>query len=221
MSKKSYLFAVSLCLAATMGLYGCSGQSAEKPAEKPAANAAADKQETQKEEQKKTQEVSLSEWNGSWNNIVNYLDDPELAASFEEVGKRENISGDEAKAKLKERRKFEYGALKVEGNKMSFFDNFEDKGGKLIGTGEYKFVKSEKVKHGNHDLEFDLFEATNADAPQKFIALMPIHGEESLTHFHMRYGSDADKLLDPESKWFPALVKTTTTMDQLKDEITE
>lgn len=222
MSKKKYLFAVSLCLAATLGLYGCSGQGAQKTEQKetPAATQAADKPAEKKAEEKKDQ-VTLNEWKGDWNNIVNYLDDPELNASFEEVGKRDGITADQARNALKERRKFDYAALRIEGDKMEFLDGFADKGGKVVGTGTYKFVKSEKVKHGGGELNWSLFEATNADAPHKYIAMLDIHGEESLTHFHMRYGNDADKLLDPESKWYPALIKPSSTLDQLKEEITE
>lgn len=69
-------------------------------------------------------------------------------------------------------------------------------------------------------LEWDQFEATSKDAKYPVLIMMPIHGEESLTHFHMRYGKNIDELLKKD-KWFPTYVKPSTTTDQLIDEITE
>lgn len=221
MSKKKYLFAISLCIAAVLALGGCATEKKADDTAKKAESTASQPVAAEKKEDTKKETVSLSEWNGDWNNIVSYLDDPELKASFDEVGKREGKTGDQAKAELKERRKFDYKAVKIDGNKMSFLDNFADKGGKVLGTGEYKFLKSQKVKHGNSELEWDVFEATNADAPHKYLTMMPIHGEEALTHFHMRYGNNLDELLNPDSKWYPALIKPSSTLDQLKEEITE
>lgn len=221
MSKKNYVFTISLCIAAVLALGGC---TAEKKAEDTKAKAEATATQSaaaQSKHEAPKDAVSLSEWKGDWNNIVAYLDDPELKASFDEVGKREGKTGDQAKAELKERRKFDYAAVKIEGNKISFLDGFADKGGKVLGAGEYKFVKSQKVMHGNFELEWDIFEASTPNAPHKYLAMMPVHGEEALTHFHMRYGNDMDKLLDPNSKWYPALIKPSSTLDQLKEEITE
>ena len=103
---------------------------------------------------------------------------------------------------------------------MKFLKDFPDKKGDVISESEYKYVGKQEVEHGGHKLEWDIFEAKNDDAPYKFILMMPIHGEESLTHFHMRYGDDKDKLLKDEG-WFPTFVKPNTTDAQIIDEITE
>ena len=108
----------------------------------------------------------------------------------------------------------------VKDNKIKFLKDFPDKKSEVIGESEYKYVGKEEVEHGGHKLEWDIFEAVNDDAPYKFILMMPIHGEESLTHFHMRYGDDKESLLKDEG-WFPTFVKPNTTDAQIIDEITE
>ncbi len=50
--------------------------------------------------------------------------------------------------------------------------------------------------------------------------MMPVHGEEELTHFHMRYGNSVDELMSKET-WFPTFVAPSSTIDQIKDEIKE
>ena len=50
--------------------------------------------------------------------------------------------------------------------------------------------------------------------------LMPVHGEEELVHFHMRYGKSLDEL-EKQDKWYPTFVKPESTMDQIADEVKE
>lgn len=50
--------------------------------------------------------------------------------------------------------------------------------------------------------------------------MMPVHGEEELVHFHMRYGKNADELFKKDG-WFPTFVKPNSTMDQIADEVKE
>lgn len=164
--------------------------------------------------------VTMADWDGTWNNMGAYLDKEELQGAFEELGKKENSDAATAKAAYVEKRKCDFNGMIVEGDMVTFLDNFKDDGGKEVGKGEYAFLESKEAKHGNHTLEWDIFEAKTPDAPYKYLLMMPIHGEETLTHFHMRYGDDKDALLAKEG-WFPTFVKPTTTMDQLVDEITE
>lgn len=227
MKKRSMLYVVSLSLAALIALSGCQGQQKENPE-------SAQKTPTAQAEQKKTndtndknsssdksaQKVSLSDWDGEWNDLTAYFNDPELSASFEKVAARDGGTAESQKEQLLKKRHCDFGALKVSGNTVTFYDKPVDKGGKEVSHATYEFERSVKVKHGSHDLEWDIFTTKDSGATYPVILMMPIHGEESLTHFHMRYGSDADKLLT-EEKWYPALIKTTSTIDQIKGEIEE
>lgn len=172
------------------------------------------------EKKEDASEVSLSDWEGEWNDMGGYLEKEEIQSAFKTLAEKEKVDEKEAKENYLKKRKSDFGGLEIKDNKIKFLKDFPDKKGEVIGEGEYKYVGKEEVEHGGHKLEWDIFEAKNDDAPYKFILMMPIHGEESLTHFHMRYGDDKDKLLKDEG-WFPTFVKPNTTDAQIIDEITE
>ena len=163
--------------------------------------------------------IQLSEWEGTWNNIVAYLDDEELEEAFEELAERENMSVEETKSSYMEDRKVDFHGLVIEGDKATFLDGFKDKGGEKIVEIEYKYKEMAIAKHGNFDTEWYAFEAEE-DGDYEFLLLMPVHGEEALTHFHLRYGNSIEELLAMED-WYPTFVKPNSTYDQLYEEITE
>ena len=172
------------------------------------------------EKKEDSAEVSLSDWEGEWNDMGGYLDKDEVQSAFKTLAEKEKVDEKEAKENYLKKRKCDFGGLEIKDNKIKFLKDFQDKKSEVIGESEYKYVGKEEVEHGGHKLEWDIFEAVNDDAPYKFILMMPIHGEESLTHFHMRYGDDKESLLKDEG-WFPTFVKPNTTDAQIIDEITE
>ena len=172
------------------------------------------------EKKEDSAEVSLSDWEGEWNDMGGYLDKDEVQSAFKTLAEKEKVDEKEAKENYLKKRKCDFGGLEIKDNKIKFLKDFPDKKSEVIGESEYKYVGKEEVEHGGHKLEWDIFEAVNDDAPYKFILMMPIHGEESLTHFHMRYGDDKESLLKDEG-WFPTFVKPNTTDAQIIDEITE
>lgn len=172
------------------------------------------------EKKEDASEVSLSDWEGEWNNMGGYLDKDEVQSAFKTLAEKEKVDEKEAKENYLKKRKCDFGGLEIKDNKIKFLKDFPDKKGDVISEIEYKYVGKQEVEHGGHKLEWDIFEAVNDDAPYKFILMMPIHGEESLTHFHMRYGDDKESLLKDEG-WFPTFVKPNTTDAQIIDEITE
>ena len=172
------------------------------------------------EKKEDASEVSLSDWEGEWNNMGGYLDKDEVQSAFKTLAEKEKVDEKEAKENYLKKRKCDFGGLEIKDNKIKFLKDFPDKKGDVISESEYKYVGKQEVEHGGHKLELDIFEAVNDDAPYKFILMMPIHGEESLTHFHMRYGDDKESLLKDEG-WFPTFVKPNTTDAQIIDEITE
>lgn len=170
-------------------------------------------------EESKEEIVEFSEWEGTWNSIVDYLDDEELVEAFKELADREKMSVEETKAIFIEDRKVDFAGLVIEGNKAIFLDGFKDKGGKETGEMEYKYKEMVIAKHGNFDTEWFVFEAVDKGG-YDFMLMMPIHGEEALTHFHLRYGNDVEELLASED-WYPTFVRPNSTYDQLYEEIIE
>lgn len=226
--KKLSTIAVCLLLAVVSVACGKSADANKDPVDNKKNNqvatvetnkASENKAKEEKVEDKK-EEVSIAEWEGSWNDMSAYLDDPALEDAFKVAAEKDGVTPEQAKAELMERRKTEFAGFKVEGDKVTFLDGFEDKGGKEIASSEYKFVKSYEAQHGAHTLTWDAFEATSPDAKYPVLLMMPVHGEEALIHFHMRYGDDAEKLLAMDD-WFPTYIKPNSTTEQLVEEITE
>lgn len=163
--------------------------------------------------------VQLSDWDGTWNNMGAYLDDEELEQAFKDLGEREGMSAEEAKEEFAEGGKINFDGIVIEGNKVTLLDGFEDEGGQVLKELEFEYKDSKVVKHGNFDTEWFAFESGH-DGEYKNLIMMPVHGEEALTHFHLRYGEDLDEILADED-WYPVLVRPNSTYDQLYEEVTE
>ncbi|MDU5471153.1 MAG: hypothetical protein E6076_04840, partial [Peptoniphilus harei] len=98
MNKKFRLSLGVLALSATL-LVACNKEDTK---EEPVENKAKVEQNVEsKNEDKAADEVALADWDGEWNNIANYLDDPGLKGAYEEVAKRDNITEEEAIAKAR------------------------------------------------------------------------------------------------------------------------
>lgn len=164
-------------------------------------------------------EIQLSEWDGIWNNMGAYLDDEELQDAFKELAEEENSTLEEVKKAYSEKRRADFDGMIIDGDSITFLDGFKDKDGKEIGKVDYEYKESHKVKHGNFDIEWYVFEAEE-DTEYKVLLMMPIHGEEALTHFHLRYGDDLEELLAMDD-WYPTFVKPNSTYEQLYEEIIE
>lgn len=207
----------TLILSAALLLTGCKTNTEQKPAEDKKVE---EKKEEVKAEDKKedkadtnSEEDSLNEWEGVWNNYLSYFDDPAMEATLKEVAEKQGKSVEDLKKAQEESYKADFKAIEFKDGKIMYYDNFKDKGGKVIEEAEYAYKNTHKAKHGNHEFSWYEFEA-KGDAKHKVLLLMDVHGEESLTHFHMRYGEDVKTILAQE-KWYPTLVKETTTVDQI------
>ena len=165
-------------------------------------------------------QVSLSDWNGNWNSMYEYLEEPYIQPAYSTLAENEGVDEYKAKEDYLAKRKADFAGLIVDEDKVTFLDNFPEKDGKTIGEGTYKFFKTEEQMLGEHKITWNIFEATNEDAPYKYLTLMKIDPNEDLLHFHFRYGDDLDEILDKED-WFPTVVSPQTTNEQLIDEITE
>lgn len=182
-----------------------------------ASNKSNDSSDADKE---KSSEVSLADWEGEWNNMGGYLDKDEVQSAFKTLAEKEKVDEKEAKENYLKKRKCDFGGLEISGDHVKFLKEFPEAKGEVIAEADYKFKEKVEAEHEGHKLEWDIFEATSENAPYKVLMMMPIHGEESLTHFHMRYGDDKDSLLKEEG-WYPTFVKPSSTDQQIIDEISE
>lgn len=236
MKKTKNLLTVCLLAGMMFSLNACN-KPAEEPAPAPASNAVSQPADTAStpastptsdnksvaedaNSQATTEEAKLEDWAGTWNDMGLYLDKEEVQSAFDELAKKENKTPEEAKAEYVKKRDCEFHGLVIDANKVTFLDNFKDAEGKELETKEYTFKEAHNVKHGNFDLTWNVFEAKDEDAKYKYLLLMPVHGEDEMTHFHMRYGNDVKELLEKDN-WFPTFVLPETTDDQIMDEIKE
>ena len=177
-------------------------------------------EESAKEEEKAQDEATIADWEGKWNDMGGYLEKAEIQEAFKTLAEKENTDEASAKEAYLKKRKCDFGGLEIAGDHVKFLKEFPDANGEVIGEADYTFKEKIEVEHGGHKLEWDIFEANSDNAPYKVLMMMPIHGEESLTHFHMRYGDDKEALLKEEG-WYPTFVKPSSTDQQIIDEITE
>lgn len=165
--------------------------------------------------------TSLEDWEGTWNNMGAYLDKDEIQKAFDELAEKEGVTPEEAKKTYEEKRHCDFNGLVVEGDTVKFLDKFEDEEGhKVISESEYEFVENQVVEHGSQELTWSIFKAKDENADYKFLCLMEVHGEEALTHFHLRYGDTIEEAMADDS-WYPTFVKPSSTTDQIITEITE
>ena len=197
-NKKKGMLVLGVVMAFSVMFTGCQG--GEQTSEVDAKEEVVAVEGTNDEES-----IHLSEWEGTWNNIIGYFDDEELEEAFEELAKMEDLPVEEAKRNYIEDRKVDFDGLVVEGNKAIFLDGFKDKSGKEIGQMEYEYKEMVVAKHGNFDTEWYAFQALG-DGDYEYLLLMPVHGEESLTHFHIRHGNSIEEILARED-WYPTFVK--------------
>lgn len=201
-----------------LALAGCAGQAEKDQAEDMSQETMASQPAAMDEAS--AAKTTLAGWKGTWNDFSSYLDKDEVADAYDEAAKMNKTTAEDVKAELKEKRSCEFHGLKIEGDTVSFLDGFESEGGTEIAKATYECVDSKKVMHGGHELEWDVFKAKEADAKYPVLLMMPVHGEEELTHFHMRYGNDVDELMGKDD-WYPTFVAPSSTIDQIKDEIKE
>ena len=223
--KNNKKIALTALLSLGLILAACQKDAADT---KTTENAQAESQveETAKEEapaeedQSEDEKASMADWEGEWNDMGGYLEKAEIQEAFKSLAEKENTDEASAKEAYLKKRKCDFGGLEIDGDHVKFLKEFPDAKGEVIGEADYTYKEKIEVEHGGHKLEWDVFEAKSEDAPYKVLLMMPIHGEESLTHFHMRYGDDKDSLLKEEG-WYPTFVKPSSTDQQIIDEITE
>lgn len=205
-------------LGVALALTGCAGQPGKSQSEDASQNTTASQPAAKQEAS--ASHASLADWKGSWNDFSSYLDKEEVAEAYAEAAKESKSTPEKVKSELKERRSCEFHGLKIDGDTVSFLDGFESEGGTEVAKATYEWVESKKAMHGGQELEWNVFKAKEADAKYPVLLMMPVHGEEELVHFHMRYGKNADELMGKED-WYPTFVVPSSTIAQIKDEIKE
>lgn len=182
----------------------------EKPTEAPAEKTT----ETKVEET-----VSLADWMGTWNSIEGYYEEAEVKEALMKVAEAEKVDVAELTAEKLKECHVEWLGLKIDENKITFLDNFAAKNGNEIETVEYEFVEMKTVAGEEEEHSHWAVFKAKGEAKHPVLIMMPVHGEDEITHFHIRYGENVEELLD-RNDWWPVMAKDSSTMDQVITEVT-
>lgn len=160
------------------------------------------------------QKASLADWDGTWKSLGAYVDDPEMQDPMQDAADEHGESTDEIRAEIDESRGADFEGLVIEGDKIAFIADAADLDTADASEGvEYTFVGAKDVTTAEHEFTWFIFEGGEG-APHKYVLLMPLHGEESLAHFHMRYGDTIEEALDAPEGWFPTFVDPKEATDE-------
>lgn len=140
-----------------------------------------------------------------------YIDDAEVVEVLQEEADEHGETLDEVKAEKTEGGKTEFGGLLVDGNKVTFYEG-KVQDNKVLAEAEYEFSESSPMEHGGHTMYWFIFENKGEQGP-KYLAMMDVHGEDTMAHYHMRYLDDiAD--LDKDDHWYPTYLRASTTSEE-------
>jgi Zn/Cd-binding protein ZinT len=179
----------------------------------------------------------LAEWNGTWNAVHWYFDEPELAAILEAQynalpeANKQAMPFEAFKAFVQSVAQTDFGSFVVQGNKITFYEqkaNEKNPSRNGLETVAYTF---EGIRHdvwgkgGSEEEEFDWCAFVgNTEGGYKYLLLEEADRDTSTgpLHFHMRYGSKGfdDLLLTPTdnyNRWAPTIVSFNTTIAELQE----
>ncbi|WP_448852171.1 ZinT/AdcA family metal-binding protein [Corynebacterium sp. 335C] len=181
-----------------------------------AAASAADKATGSEEtsESKSEDKASLADWDGNWISLGAYAKTDKMKPFAEEAAKEHGETVDQVLAEVEEARKADFAGLVIGDDKINFVDSVDGVEGASASEGvEYTFVESKDVKTDEHEFTWFIFEGGEG-APHKYVLLMPLHGEETLAHFHMRYGDTIEEAMNADEGWFPTFIPAGEATDE-------
>ncbi len=163
--------------------------------------------------------TGLDSWQGKWLSSEKCLEYPEIRPALQKIAAAagENVTEEDVVRFLSEMYETSFGALDVQGKEIAFY---EKDGITEIAKYEYCIAGMEETKFGEHTVRWYKLETENPDAGnfKRIIATeVHSHGEESLGHWHMRYGSeDFEALMNNKpAMWWPTLIAFDTPLEKI------
>lgn len=162
--------------------------------------------------------TTLATWEGTWIDFASFYQNEEIKAELEKLAKEHNKNVEEVLAPTLAMMKNDIFKLSVEGNTISFFDVE----GKELEKNNYTFSSLVKDKFGDFEFEWALYVSDNNEAKFPSLLLIAPHsdGEDTVIHFHARYGMNQEEMMGKEG-WYPTFVKEGTTVELFKGELAE
>ncbi|SER77748.1 ZinT/AdcA family metal-binding protein [Corynebacterium cystitidis] len=172
-----------------------------------ADDTASSESETKSDSDSDTQsKATLADWEGEWVSLGALAKTDEMKPFAEEAAKEHGESVEEVLEEVDEARKTDFAGMVIDADHIAFFDTIEEVSGGSAEDG-YKYTFSESIEdeHDGNTFTWFVFEGDEG-APHKYVLLMPLHGEETLAHYHMRYGDSVDEAMNADDHWYPTFI---------------
>jgi Zn/Cd-binding protein ZinT len=154
-----------------------------------------------------SEKPELAQWNGTYNSLAAYLDEPSFAGIFADKAA--------AKADLAAYLATDFVSCKIEGNVFTLYTAL-DAGGKATAI---NYVFKRKIEPGRG--VWYAFESDRSDAYKYLIATLPGQDDpQGAVHFHFRYGNTSFEALAGGAN-LPTAVKAGTPADKVQEVVTE
>lgn len=222
--KNLRMFLIAVLVVSMSFIVGCKKTNENEGKKDDAAATTTEQQTTEDKsnensEAEKNDEASVQMWEGDWNSIDGYYDEPEVKEAIEKAAKEKNQTSEEYLKDLDKTVGTIYKSMHVDKDGITLYDGKIGEG-KEMAKVNCTFKEKIEVPHGNKTLNWFVFETDSKDVP-KYIALMQVHGEEHLAHFHARFTDDLKEVSDEENGWFPTFVRTSSDIEDIAEELTE
>jgi Zn/Cd-binding protein ZinT len=174
-------------------------------------------------------ESELTKWSGTWNNVVECLNEDWLQQTLEDGVKA--IGGNVTVAQLKEfltiRLGTDFKSCVIGDDTITLYPdiNAGGKANQITVAYKEKFETSEHSggdhsEHGGHTYWY-AFEG-NKDNHKYWIAMIPEHHSEEFPEvFHFRYGDNSFDAVIADTGWSPTVFRKGATNEQIKNFLTE
>lgn len=224
--KKLSILPITLLAAASLALSGCSDAGSATDTETKSTHQAEASAQTPEETQSSTsypegvtdstKKATLDDWNGSYRSFATFTDEDFAQAPLSKAAEKSGKSVDDIKAAIKKGGMTDFEGMVIKDGKITFVAKHGDIDNPSEKPVEYKFTKALDVKTEKYTYTWFIFETAD-DPAHKMLAMMPLHGEEMMEHFHCRYGQSLDDILKPADEgWFPTFVNPQkVTQDQI------
>lgn len=169
---------------------------------------------------------SLQDWNGLWNDMGLYLDNPGAQGAWDVLAQKNHVTPAEAKTAYTKKRSNDMAAMDISGNTIRIFPAAgsvgNDRDAMLKPVVEYEFKGTIETKKGNKTKTWSKFEAKDKNARYPRLMLLPVSRDEGpLVHFHYRYGKESFEELAAMKNWGPTMVADDSTDDAIAKYITK
>jgi Zn/Cd-binding protein ZinT len=168
---------------------------------------------------------SLSAWAGTWNSMVQYLDDEGLddawasgAVYVNESLSRDNVTADDLKGVFATMLRTDFESCVIDGDTMKIYTDLN------AGSPSDTITYTYKGTIGEGEEMWYSFEGNKAGDYKYLIALAVEPGSETAAeHFHFRYGASSFDALtaDEMGMWMATVMKQGTTISALAASLEE